>query len=106
MSWSTSDRKSRLPSDWTRRRTATATRAGGMCEGLSLEGEPRWHVPTCPGRGTDCDHDQRGDDHSLENLRWLSAECHKHKTQHESDPNEWRSKLAHPSTRALPPGLR
>jgi 5-methylcytosine-specific restriction protein A len=51
-----------------------------MCEGLSLRGEDRWHVDTCDGVGTDCDHDQAGDDHELTNLRWLSNECHKRKT--------------------------
>ncbi|GAA4123297.1 hypothetical protein GCM10022215_29860 [Nocardioides fonticola] len=84
MSWSSSDRRSRLPSDWPKRVAATRRRAGGRCEGISLAGEPRWHVEHCPGPGSDCDHDQRGDDHRLGNLRWLSAECHARKTQHEA----------------------
>lgn len=78
--WANSDRRARLPRDWTKRVAATKDRAGGLCEGISLHGEPRWHVAECDGVGTDCDHDQAGDDHALTNLRWLSRECHKHKT--------------------------
>ena len=55
-----------------------------MCEGISLRGEPRWHAEQCDGIGSQCDHDRRGDDHSLANLRWLSEPCHKVKTQHEA----------------------
>lgn len=51
-----------------------------MCEGISLAGEPRWHVDDCDGIGRDCDHHVPGDDHRLSNLRWLSAPCHKRKT--------------------------
>lgn len=81
--WTGSTRRSRLPADWDKRRTQTRDRAQGFCEGISLNGEPRWHVADCNRIGTDCDHDKRGDDHSLTNLRWLSAPCHKHKTQAE-----------------------
>lgn len=84
VAWSSSDRRSRLPSDWPKRVAATKRRAGGRCEGISLAGEPRWHVPRCTGVGAECDHDNRGDDHSLPNLRWLSSPCHARKTQHEA----------------------
>lgn len=84
MSWSTSDRRQRLPHDWAKRVAKTKARAKGRCEGISLGGEPRWHVDTCPGVGTDCDHEKRGDDHRLPNLRWLSHECHTRKTTHEA----------------------
>ena len=97
MSWETSDRRERLPSDWPKRRAATKARARGRCEGLSLHGEPRWHVTECDGIGTDCDHDKRGDDHSLSNLRWLSSPCHKHKTRAEK-PSRKRRERPHPST--------
>lgn len=83
MSWETSDRRSRLPKDWPWRVAQTKYRAGGMCEGISLRGEDRWHVETCDRIGRECDHDERGDDHSLTNLRWLSPRCHLHKTQQE-----------------------
>lgn len=81
--WSGSTRRKRLPPDWEQRREDTARRAGGRCEGISLRGEPRWHVAECDGIGSECDHDKRGDDHSLPNLRWLNTECHKRKTQAE-----------------------
>jgi 5-methylcytosine-specific restriction protein A len=96
MAWDSSTRRSRLPADWVKRRAATKARAGGRCEGISLHGEPRWHVDDCPGVGTDCDHDKRGDDHSLSNLRWLSAECHKAKTQGESHLPHHRQPERHP----------
>lgn len=84
MSWSTSDRRSRLPKDWSKRVAATRDRSQGRCEGISLAGEPRWHVDQCDGIGRECDHDKRGDDHSLSNLRWLNSYCHLRKTQHEA----------------------
>ena len=95
MGWEGSDRRARLPRDWPVRVRQTKARAGGRCEGISLDGEPRWHVDECSGIGSDCDHDKRGDDHSLTNLRWLSHECHKHKTQHER-PQRKRPKPRHP----------
>ena len=57
--WANSTRRSRLPNDWPARVAATRERARGRCEGISLDGEPRWHDPGCTGAGTDCDHDQR-----------------------------------------------
>jgi hypothetical protein len=84
MAWDGSTRRRRLPPDWEARRSATAARAGGRCEGLSFDGEPRWHVDDCDGIGTDCDHDVAGDNHDLANLRWLSADCHKSKTAEEA----------------------
>ena len=81
--WSGSSRRTTLPPDWEARRKATRDRAHGRCEGISLNGEPHWHAPTCNGTGTDCDHDKRGNDHSLTNLRWLSKPCHTRKTAHE-----------------------
>lgn len=84
MAWDSSTRRARLPSDWPKRVAQTKRRAHGRCEGLSLNGEPRWHVTTCQGTGYECDHDKRGDDHRLVNLRWLSRECHAHKTQTEA----------------------
>lgn len=100
MAWSTSDRRARLPKDWPKRREATKRRAKGRCEGISLNGEPRWHVGTCDGIGTDCDHDKRGDDHSLSNLRWLSGECHKEKTKRER-PQRRRPAEQHPNSRSI-----
>lgn len=74
MSWANSDRKDRLPHDWARRVEAVKRRARGRCEAS-------WHVPECDGRGRDCDHIIQGDDHSLDNLQWLSPPCHAAKTR-------------------------
>lgn len=95
--WAGSTRSQRLPADWETRRNATRDRAAGRCEGITLHGEPRWHVPECNGIGTECDHDQRGDDHTLTNLRWLSTPCHAHKTAAEQ-PTRRRTPRAHPAT--------
>lgn len=94
--WSTSDRRARLPRDWPKRVAATRERAGGKCEGISLNGEPQWHDSKCDGIGRECDHDKRGDDHSLPNLRWLSTPCHKTKTNGEK-PRRQRHPRVHPS---------
>ncbi len=77
MAWSTSTRSKRLPSDWAKRREAVKRRARNRCEA-------QVHARGCPGAGTECDHIIEGDDHSLENLQWLSTECHKAKTQAEA----------------------
>lgn len=77
MAWDTSDRRLRLPPDWPAIRRAVKARAGGRCEYAH-------HVAACNGRGTDADHITPGDDHSLGNLQWLSAECHKDKTRRET----------------------
>ena len=77
MSWSTSDRKGRLPANWDAIRTRVKSRARGRCEA------PR-HVAECDGIGKHCDHVDRGDDHSLANLQWLSKPCHDAKTRVEA----------------------
>ena len=106
MGWQGSTRRARLPKDWAKRVASTKARAGGRCEGISLAGEPRWHVDGCDGIGTDCDHDKRGDNHELENLRLLSAVCHLEKTQHEAveAQREQAAKARFPSQQH--PGLR
>lgn len=42
------------------------------------------HEPECDGIGTECDHIERGDDHRLSNLQWLSGPCHHAKTLREA----------------------
>lgn len=81
MGWESSDRRSRLPRDWPKRRAAVKRRARGRCEYAN-------HVPECDGVGTDCDHIVSGDDHSLGNLQWLSGPCHAHKTN--ADKQAWK----------------
>lgn len=78
VSWDGSDRRSRLPADWTERRNAVKLRAGGRCEALLHDGS------RCDAIGTDCDHLRRGDDHDLSNLQWLCQWHHKRKTRIEA----------------------
>lgn len=77
MAWSTSDRRARLPADWAAIRRAVKRRANGRCEAEQ-------HHPDCDGIGTDADHKTAGDNHSLENLQWLSKPCHWAKTKREN----------------------
>lgn len=84
MAWETSTRRARLPKDWPKRVAATKARAKGRCEGVTLAGESPWHAADCDGFGRECDHHERGDDHALSNLRWLSTPCHKAKTEAEN----------------------
>lgn len=80
MSWYTSDRRSRLPRNWPALVAATKKRAHGKCQA-------KQHTKGCNRIGTECDHIISGDDHSMNNLQWLSAECHKTKTQAEAAQN-------------------
>ncbi len=98
MAWAGSTRRARLPRDWAKRVAATKARACGRCEGISLRGEDRWHAEDCDGVGRECDHDRRGDDHSLSNLRWLHPACHSVKTQREK-PSRYRPVGRHPADR-------
>lgn len=74
MSWQGSTRRARLPSDWPKRVAAVKRRARGRCE-------DKHHADGCDGIGRECDHVQQGDDHSLNNLQWLSSACHARKTR-------------------------
>lgn len=98
MNWGSSDRRSRLPPDWQRRRAMVRDRAHGRCEAQE-------HAKGCDGIGTDCDHIVAGDDHSLDNLQWLSHACHKAKTTRESAERniEYARLRRHPRERH--PGL-
>lgn len=73
MAWYTSDRRERLPDDWPQLREAVRDRAGGRCEASP-------HALGCDRIGSECDHVIEGDNHSLDNLAWLSKSCHKAKT--------------------------
>ena len=92
MNWAGSTRRARLPKDWPVRVAAVKARAHGRCEA-------RVHVAECDGTGRECDHVIRGDDHSLNNLQWLSTPCHKAKTLWENQQRRDALKLpreAHP----------
>lgn len=81
MAWEGSTRKQRLPDDWPIRRALVSARAHGLCEA-------KVHHPACPGVGRECDHVVAGDDHSLDNLQWLSTPCHRAKTS--DDKQRWK----------------
>lgn len=92
MSWSSSRRRDRLPTDWPARVARVKARAKGKCQA-------REHVRGCSGIGTDCDHIRRGDDHSLDNLQWLSGPCHVAKTAAENiaDREAWAAMRVRPA---------
>lgn len=77
MGWSSSTRRSRLPSNWAALRDAAFRRAGGRCQAPMLDGS------RCTQAATDCDHIVAGDDHSPGNLQALCEWHHKIKTQAE-----------------------
>lgn len=83
MSWSSSDRRSRLPADWPKRVVKVKARAGGRCEAYWTAGrvsQDARHHPDCGGIGSDCDHIVNDDNHAFSNLQWLSRPCHHAKT--------------------------
>jgi 5-methylcytosine-specific restriction protein A len=77
MAWSTSDRRSRLPKDWHRRRAIAQREAGGQCQWVA-DGR------RCPALGTDCDHIDRFGSDEPSNLQWLCRHHHNVKTGAES----------------------
>lgn len=87
MTWSTSDRKERLPDDWPKIRARVKARANGKCEATQ-------HAKKCNGTGTDADHITPGDDHSMNNLQWLSYPCHLSKTAREAAARNRERKAA------------
>lgn len=94
MNWDGSTRRARLPSDWPVRVAAVKARAHGKCE-------DRHHAAGCDGIGRECDHVVQGDDHSLDNLQWLSTACHARKTRLD---NGYRAAVLAPPERH--PGAR
>ncbi|MEU4718388.1 HNH endonuclease [Nonomuraea dietziae] len=69
--WAGSDRRSRLPSNWTTIRLRVLRRDRFTCQRCGS------------GDANQVDHIVRGDDHSLENLQALCGPCHKRKTLRE-----------------------
>ena len=71
MPWSTSDRRSRLPADWQRRRARILRRDRYRCQ-LRDHG--------CLGIATEVDHIEAGDNHDDANLHAVCERCHTAKT--------------------------
>ncbi len=89
MAWSNdnkSARAARLPGDWTTRRVRVLRRDGYRCQARDSMGV------LCGRPANQCDHIERGDDHSLENLQALCRWHHARKTSAEGN-------AAHPNPR-------
>ena len=88
MAWESSDRRSRLPSNWSSIVAQVKKRDGGRCT---------WRLPSgarCPRPGTDVDHSEPGDNHALSNLQLLCHHHHEKKTQRESWAGRYGKKKA------------
>lgn len=72
--WNGSNRRSRLPKDWSKRRAEAKRLAGGRCQAALPSGK------RCPRPGAECDHIIENDDHRQENLQWLCKHHHQLKT--------------------------
>lgn len=97
--WSTSDRRERLPDNWPQIRARVKARAKGKCEATQ-------HAKKCNGWGRDADHIVAGDDHSMDNLQWLSYPCHLSKTAREAAARNRERKAARIRPREQHPGRR
>lgn len=93
--WAGSDRRSRLPDDWPERVAFVRERAGGQCENR-LPGRNGGRF-RCIRPGAECDHINRGDDHSYVNLQWLCKTCHAVKSSREG--NEAKAAIKAQGTR-------
>lgn len=76
--WIGSDRRDRLPADWSRIRKRILRRDGYQCVHLDPDSGER-----CTEHATDVDHIRPGDDHSETNLRSLCKWHHQKKSSHE-----------------------
>ena len=81
-SWETSDRKLRLPRDWTAIVKRILKRDGHRCTWIDYEEGRR--VRCVATVGLEVDHIVPGDDHRDENLRTLCREHHWRKTAREA----------------------
>lgn len=87
--FATSTRRAELPANWQTLRKITRRNAGGRCEWMT-------NGIRCTARGTDCDHIDDPDDHSVDNLQWL---CHPH---HEIKTKAETTAARHPGSRKRP----
>ena len=75
--WQGSNRRDRLPANWNTLRQRVHRRDGSRCKVYLSDGTQ------CNAPAVDVDHIQRGDDHSLENLRCICDYHHKAKSAQE-----------------------
>ena len=99
--WQGSDRKSRLPANWTALRLRVLRRDDYRCQHRDAPGAPK-----CAVRGSDVDHIVPGDNHHLDNLQTLCSAHHAAKSSAEGvaarRPRQ-RDPEPHPGLIALPP---
>lgn len=74
MPWNSSNRATRLPSDWFTRIRPHILKRDPRC---------KLRYPGCTGVSTQVDHIQRGDDHTFQNLQGVCAGCHAKKSSRE-----------------------
>jgi 5-methylcytosine-specific restriction protein A len=98
MSWSTSDRYERLPSNWEYLKHEVMVRDGGRCQ-------IRWD-DGCEGEATDVDHVDPGDDHRLENLQAGCGHCHARKSAREGNNAKAKLRRMRKRPTGRHPGLR
>lgn len=106
MSWETSNRRERLPSNWPALVSAVKKRAKATSK-LGIE-QCQARLPSgarCPRKGTDVDHIVPGDDHAMNNLRLLCETHHDRKTLKEAydgrmayKRSKYRPSEEHPGT--------
>ena len=87
--WDRSTRASRLPGNWGTLRRKVLERDNYRCTWVVVTREGRYR---CERKATEVDHIQRGDDHSLENLRGLCHEHHDIKTRREGIEQRMKNK--------------
>lgn len=91
--WADSNRASRLPPDWERRRRRILRRDHHTCQ---------LRYPGCTIAATEIDHADRGDDHSDDNLQAACRWCHARKSSaegnaaHKPRPSRRRPAEPHP----------
>lgn len=75
--WQGSDRRSRLPDNWSQIRRRILARDGYRCTAYQADDT------RCPEPATDVDHVRRGDDHRETNLTSLCGWHHREKSSRE-----------------------
>ena len=95
MGWETSDRRSRLPSDWPKIRLRILRRDSYRCQIREGGGQGA----PCLAPANEVDHVIPGDDHSPKNLQAACRSCHARKSSAEglaARPMRRRKPEAHP----------
>jgi 5-methylcytosine-specific restriction endonuclease McrA len=101
MAWETSNRKARLPANWSLIRLRILRRDGYRCQAANRDGR----AGKCLAPANQVDHIIAGDDHDSINLQALCAWHHARKSSNEGIearkanggyPSQWRAPEAHP----------